>query len=119
MNQNLVQEITQMHAELCGALADPTRLMILYTLSEGVRNVSELCGSLELSQPLVSRHLKILRERGLVQARRDGPAVLYTIADLRIIQALDLLRDVMASRLKNQAVLANTVNQISEPVSLT
>jgi ArsR family transcriptional regulator len=109
MNQNLVQEINQMHAELCGGLADPTRLMILYTLFDGPRNVSELCASLELSQPAASRHLKILRDRGLVQAKRDGQTVLYTLSDTRIIQALDLLRAVMASKLKNQAALAEEV----------
>lgn len=114
MNQTLVQEISRMHAELCSGLADPKRLMILYTLADGPRNVGELCSSLNISQPVVSRHLKILRERGLVVAARDGQSVVYTLMDARIIQALDLLRAVMASVLQNQAALASSVDTLVE-----
>ena len=66
MNKTLEAEITQLHAEICGGLADPNRIMILYTLSQNSRNVTELCNELEMPQPLVSRHLKVLRERGMV-----------------------------------------------------
>ena len=109
MNQNLAQEIHQMHAELCSGLADPSRLMILYTLSDRPHNVTELSTGLNLSQPAVSRHLKILRDRGLVLASREGQTVVYSLSDKRIIQALDLLRAVMASKLRNQAELADSV----------
>lgn len=109
MEQILVHEINQMHAELCSGLADPKRLMILYSLSDQPQNVGEICASLGLSQPAVSRHLKILRDRGLVQSKREGQAVVYSITDSRIIQALDLLRAVMAGKLRNQAALANSV----------
>jgi hypothetical protein len=51
----------------------------------------------------------ILRERGMVTAKRDGQSVIYQLADERVIQALDLLRGVLADKLKNQAVLANSV----------
>ena len=109
MNNNLVQEINQMHAEICGGLADPTRLVILYTLADEPHNVTEMCSILQMSQPLISRHLKILRERGLVLANREGQTVLYTLADHRVIEALDLLRAVMASKLKSQASLAEQI----------
>jgi DNA-binding transcriptional ArsR family regulator len=109
MNNNLVQEINQMHAELCGGLADPTRLMILYTLSDQPHNVTELCAALQMTQPSISRHLKILRDRGLVLANREGQNVLYSLADRRVIDALDLLRAVMASKLKNQATLVDHI----------
>jgi DNA-binding transcriptional ArsR family regulator len=49
--------------------------------------------------------LKLLRERGLVTSQRDGTSVYYSIADGRIIQALDTLRAVLADRLQNQAGL--------------
>jgi len=56
----------------------------------------------------VSRHLKVLRERGMVNAERLGPAVRYSLADARLIEALDLLRAVLASQLRSQAALAAT-----------
>jgi DNA-binding transcriptional ArsR family regulator len=114
MNQDLVQEINRMHAEFCAGLADPSRLMILYTLSDRPSNVTELSNYLNISQPTVSRHLKILRDRGLVLANREGQSVVYTLSDRRVIQALDLLRSVMASKLKDQADLANSVDSFDE-----
>jgi ArsR family transcriptional regulator len=105
----LTQEITQLHADICSGLADPRRILLLYALSERPHNVSELSEELDISQPATSRHLLILRERGMVTAQRDGQAVIYQLADPRVIQALDLLRGVLADKLKSQAVLANSV----------
>ena len=90
-------------------MADPRRILILYALSDKPRNVSELAKELGISQPTASRHLNLLRERGLVTARREGQAVINSLADERIIQALDLLREVLASNLQNQAALVESV----------
>jgi len=108
MTYALEQEVNQLHAEICAGLADPKRILILYALHEKPRNVTELVELLDLSQPMVSRHLKVLRERGMVTTSRIGPSVEYTLADERLIQALDLLRAVLASKLKSQAALADT-----------
>ncbi|MEW6027874.1 MAG: ArsR/SmtB family transcription factor [Chloroflexota bacterium] len=109
MNKTLETEVTQLHAEVCAGLADPTRIMILYTLSQGVRNVTELCNELDLPQPLISRHLKVLRERGMVTAKRLGTIIEYAIADDRLIQALDLLRAVMRNGLSRRAELVEAI----------
>ncbi len=106
----LEQEINQLHAEICAGLADPKRILILYALHEQPRNVNELVELLDLSQPMVSRHLKVLRERGMVTTNRLGATVEYSLADERLIEALDLLRSVLANKLKNQAALADTLN---------
>ncbi|RME07433.1 MAG: ArsR family transcriptional regulator [Anaerolineae bacterium] len=106
---DLRSEINRLHAEICSGLADPTRILILYTLNQGSRNVSELAEELEIPQPTVSRHLKVLRERRMVQARRVGQAVYYSLRDQRVIQALDLLRAVLASNLQGQSILAEQV----------
>jgi ArsR family transcriptional regulator len=109
MAHHLEQEVNQLHAEICAGLADPKRILILYTLGEKPHTVNELVEVLNLSQPLVSRHLKVLRERGLVVATRLGASVEYTLADRRLIEALDLLRAVLAEKLRGQAVLAESV----------
>jgi len=106
MNKTLESEVNQLHAEVCAGLADPTRIMILYTLSQGARNVTELCGDLDMPQPLVSRHLKVLRERGMVTTVRRGTLVVYSLGDGRLIEALDLLRAVMRDILNRRAELA-------------
>lgn len=110
MNENLEREIDQLHAEFCAGLADPKRLLMLYTLFDSPKTVSELSASLKLSQPATSRHLKVLRERGMVIATRMGPSVEYRLADERLIQALDLLRAALRDHLSHRAELAGAMN---------
>ncbi len=105
MNQSIEQEVIQLHAEICAALAEPKRIVMLYELANGPRNVTDLANSLSLSQPMVSRHLKVLRERGLVSATRVGPSVEYRLDDERLIEALDLLRAVLRDNLAHRANL--------------
>ena len=62
------------------ALADPTRRRIVELLAEGDRNAGELAAEFDVSRPAVSRHLRVLRERGLVRARELGTQRLYTLA---------------------------------------
>jgi ArsR family transcriptional regulator len=107
----LREEIFRLHAQICSGLADPNRILILYTLYEQPLNVSELAETIALPQPTVSRHLKVLRERSMVLSKREGQAVYYSLADARVIKALDLLREVLASRLQDQSELAESVHE--------
>ena len=106
---SLEREVDQLHSRLCAGLADPKRILILYALADGALNVGELADRLHQPQPTVSRHLKQLRERGMVNTERQGAAVYYSISDRRVIQALDLLRAVLADQLDSQASLAEAV----------
>lgn len=101
----LTREITELHAEICSALADPKRILILYALAEENLNVSDLANKIGMSQPAASRHLKLLRERGLVRAERRGTSVEYHLADQRLIEALDTLLGVLRDRIQHRANL--------------
>jgi len=111
VNQTLKQEITQLEADFCFALSDPTRIFILYALNGRPLNVTELTNELGIPQPTTSRHLKVLRDRGLVNTERQGTVITYSLADERIIQALDLLRSAMRDRLNEKASLINELAQ--------
>ncbi|MBK6647010.1 MAG: winged helix-turn-helix transcriptional regulator [Anaerolineales bacterium] len=110
----LKQEITQLEANFCAALSDPVRLLILYSLNDSPRNVTELCHELGLNQPTTSRHLKVLRDRGLVTTVRSGTTITYRLSDPRLIQALDLMRSIMRDRLAYQSSLINETIQENE-----
>jgi ArsR family transcriptional regulator len=103
--RELQLEINELHAEICSALADPRRILMFYVLAERNCKVSDLALAAGISQPAASRHLKIMRERNLVQSIRKGQRVEYQLTDMRLIQALDLLRSVLRVQLKNQANL--------------
>jgi len=109
VSTTLVQEITQLHADFCSALADSTRLILLYALADGPRNETELTQELGLPQPTISRHLKNLRDRGLVIATRQGMMVQYSLADKRVIDALDILRSIMRESIQKRASLVEVV----------
>lgn len=99
VDRALVREIALLHNRVCFALGDPKRVLMLYALESGPRCVGELAADLGLAQPAVSRHLRVLRERSLVTVERRGPSSYYAIADRRLVEAVDLLRGVLASRL--------------------
>ena len=109
VSQTLAQEVSQLEADLCFALADPTRILILYTLDEQSHNVTEITNILNITQPTTSRHLKILRERGLVHTERQGVTITYHLTDRRLIEALDLLRSVLRDRLARRASLIEEI----------
>lgn len=109
VSQTLAQEVSQLEADLCFALADPTRILILYALDEQSQNVTEITNALNITQPTTSRHLKILRERGLVHTERQGTTIIYHLTDRRLIQALDLLRSVLRDRLTRRASLIEEI----------
>jgi len=75
---NRTQEVSC--ASLLKMLADETRLAVVRQLMEGPKHVGEMNETLGLEQSLLSHHLKILREAGLVTSKRDGKAVLYSLA---------------------------------------
>ncbi len=108
ISAGLEDEVHLLHSRMCEGLADPTRILLLYALADTPHNVSELAEALGAPQTTVSRHLKVLREREMVRAERVGPTVRYSLTDRRLIEALDLLRAVLASRLRSQAALVAT-----------
>jgi ArsR family transcriptional regulator len=109
VSQPQPQELNVLHAGICQALAYPKRILMLYALNEHPRHVTALADHLGLPQPTVSRHLRVLREQSLVLTQRDGPAVIYRLADRRIIGVLDTTQQVMLDALERRSELLGTV----------
>ena len=68
-------------AELFRVFGDSTRIRILFDLIQGERNVTEITEDLEMNQSAISHQLKILKTAKLVQARREGKSMFYSLAD--------------------------------------
>lgn len=98
-------DVYRMHAQICKALADPKRLLIINDLRDGEKTVGDLAESLELPQATVSQHLAILRQRSLVYSRREGVHVFYRIANEKVTRAFDLLREVMSEQMAKEQKL--------------
>jgi ArsR family transcriptional regulator len=81
--------LTRARARIFKALSDPARLKIIEFLRDGEKCVCEIIPHVNMVQPLVSRHLKILKDCGLVKDRKDGNWRHYSVTDTKIFKIVD------------------------------
>jgi ArsR family transcriptional regulator len=91
----VMPDIPRLKAEFFKALGHPVRVRVLELLSDGEQSVSSLVGDVDVGQPYLSQQLGVLRRAGFVVARRDGPNVMYALADQRIIELLAVSRQML------------------------
>lgn len=106
MEREREQQLFRLQADLCQTLADPTRLEILYLLSEGPRAVKDLVEATGQRQAKISQHLALMRQRGIVRAERSGAEMHYSLADVRILEACRVTRALLLDQLTRQGELA-------------
>ena len=100
MRRTVEYEIFKIQAEFCKGMAHPKRILILHLLKDGEKNVNELEEETGIPQPNLSQHLAFLRQQGLVKTRREGNNVYYSLADRRIAEACELIRESIKERFK-------------------
>ncbi len=99
------EELYRLQADFCKAMAHPKRIRILRMLKGGEKTVNELARMTRIPQANVSQHLALLRQTGLLQTRRNGTNIYYSIADHRIIEACELVRSCIGERLKKSQMM--------------
>lgn len=97
------QEFYCLHSDICKTLANPKRQVILDALRGGEVTVGDLVKKTGIPQANVSQHLSLLRNKGIVTARRQGSSVSYSIANPKIIKAFDLISEVLSEALRDQS----------------
>jgi ArsR family transcriptional regulator, virulence genes transcriptional regulator len=99
MSAEYDMELFKLKADLCKTFSDPKRLLIINELRNGEKLVGELAQSLNMPQAIVSRQLAVLRSKNVVTPRRDGTNVYYRLTDLKIIEACDIVHEVLLNHL--------------------
>ncbi|MFH0810970.1 MAG: metalloregulator ArsR/SmtB family transcription factor [Pseudomonadota bacterium] len=99
--------IFERQAQICKALSDPKRIMIIHALRDGERTVSDLVDDLGLAQANLSQHLAVMRNQGLLTAQRRGNNVYYWLTSARIVEACDVVRQVLVEQLEQGRKLAS------------
>lgn len=97
----MYSQIFDLHSELLKALAHPRRLEIINLLRDQELDVSDIHTMLDLPQANISQHLMLLRDAQVVNARREGKQIFYSLSHPSIIKASDLLREVLIDRHQN------------------
>lgn len=94
----MYSEVFKLHQHTFKALANSRRLEIIHLLRDQQLNVSDIQQMLDLPQANLSQHLQILRDAKLVTATRRGKEIYYQVSDPRLVQACDLVRDMLIDR---------------------
>jgi DNA-binding transcriptional ArsR family regulator len=101
-------------ADFFKALAHPARIRILEHLRDGEKSAGEVLEALGLEQSNGSQHLAVLRNRGIVVARREGANVVYSVRDPMLYKILDLLREYFYEHLTE---MRSMLEALGEPVT--
>lgn len=98
-------QIYSYHAEMCKVLSHPKRLELINTLRDKEMSVSELGERLGLAKANLSQHLAMMRERHILVSRKEGNVVYYRIANPKVLQAFDMLREILFEQIRQDAAL--------------
>ncbi len=107
MSHEYNMELYKLKAQVCKTFSDPKRLLIINELRSGEKAVGDLSRTLEIDQAVISRQLAILRERGVVTPRREGTNVYYSLADPKIIEACDLVHEVLLNQIQKNREMSD------------
>ncbi len=103
-----MNELYEMHAEMCKTFSNPTRLEILNLLRNKEMFVTDLIKNTKLSQANISQHLSIMKSRGIVTSNRKGKNIYYKLTNPKIIKAFDIIREVLAEKLKKNGKIVKS-----------
>lgn len=101
----------ELHASMCRVFTSPKRLEILNILRDKELSVGQMLRLIRIRQANLSQHLNILREKGIVNTRRSGVTIYYSLASPKIIKAFDIIRQILIERLSANEKLAKTASK--------
>jgi len=107
-----MEKIFEIHADICKVFTNAKRLEILNTLMNKEMTASELIKKIGLSKANLSQHMSILKSKGVVLSRREGVNIYYRISNPKIIQACDLMREVLLEQLQEKGKMVENLRRI-------
>ena len=107
-----MEKIFEIHADICKVFTNAKRLEILNTLMNKEMTASELIKKIGLSKANLSQHMSILKSKGVVLSRREGVNIYYRISNPKIIQACDLMREVLLEQLQKKGKMVANLRRI-------
>ena len=98
-------QIYAYHAEMCKVFSHPKRLELINLLRDKEMSAGELRRKLGLAPANLSQQLTMMRERHILVSRKEGNMVYYRIADSRLLDAFDLLQEILFEQIRQDAAL--------------
>ncbi len=107
-----MEQIFELHADVCKVFSNAKRLEILNTLRQGEMKASELIEKTGLSKANLSQHMSVLKSKGVILNRREGVNIYYRISNAKIIQACDLMREVLLEQFQEKGKMVASLRRI-------
>jgi ArsR family transcriptional regulator len=103
------KKIYKIHAEMCKVFTSPVRIEILNLLGEGKKSVSELVKLTGLTQPNISQHLHMMKEKKIVKTEKQGNIVYYSLANPKISKAFEIMKEILEDQLAESERLYKSI----------
>ena len=96
------KELYELHADFCKFMGNALRIEVLFLLGEKEMCVEDLAVAMRVKVPNVSQHLAIMRDKGVVEVRREGTKMYYSIANPKTLQACIIMREAMMEQMEKK-----------------
>ena len=107
-----MEKVYELHADICKVFSNAKRLEIMNSLKDKELSATELVEITGLSKANLSQQMGILKARGVISARREGVNIYYRIANAKIIEACNLMKEVLLEQLLEKGRMASSLKQI-------
>lgn len=105
MKKTWNDEMYEIQADFCRAIAHPRRLKMLELLREKPRTVTEMADLLDTTPPNISQHLKILMAHGILERKKNGVRVLYSLSYPELVDVEEKVREILAEVIRKRGSL--------------
>ncbi len=105
------KKLYEIHAEICKTLGNAKRIEILNALQNRELTVSKLVEIMGIPPANVSQHLAVMRQKGILTARREGSNIYYKVSNSKVIKACNLMREVLLEQLEEGQKIARKLSR--------
>ena len=106
------KELYKLHADFCKFMSNPKRIEILFLLGEKEMCVDDIASKMNVNVPNISQHLAVMRDRGVVETRREGTKMFYRLTNLKTLQACIIMRDAMVEQMKKNLDMIKDIDNL-------
>jgi len=109
-----MEEIYELQADVCKIFSNAKRMEIISMLKDREMSAGELLEKIVLSKANLSQHMAVLKAKGVILTRREGVNIYYRIANPKIIQACNLMREVLMEQIQEKGRIVNILTNTSD-----
>jgi len=109
-----MEEIYELQADVCKIFSNAKRMEIISMLKDREMSAGALLEKIVLSKANLSQHMAVLKAKGVILTRREGVNIYYRIANPKIIQACNLMREVLMEQIQEKGRIVNILTNTSD-----